>query len=76
MRYLADMWPSFDPHIRRELDHLRQVVSRRHQTPTREWPLTFVEEHDALFVVRQWPDGSITAYATSDYRDLSNGDAR
>jgi hypothetical protein len=36
----------------------------------------FVEEHDALFVVRQWPDGSITAYATSDDRDLSTGDAR
>jgi len=70
------MWPGFDPEIRRELEHIRQVVSRRHQTPMREWPLVFVEEHDALFVVRQWPDGSITAYAASDYRDLSNGDAR
>ena len=64
------MWSGFDPQLRRDLANIRQMVSLTHQTPTREWPLIFVEEHDALFVVREWPDGSITAYATSDYRNL------
>ena len=63
------MWSGFDPQLRRDLANIRQMVSLRHQTPTREWPLVFVGEHDALLVVREWPDGSITAYATSDYRN-------
>jgi hypothetical protein len=56
---------SFDPELWRQLETIRQHVRRQHQTPTREWPLVFVEEHDALFVVREWPDGSITAYTAS-----------
>ena len=67
------MWPGLDPKLRRELDNIRRMVALRHQTPTREWPLTFVQEYDALFVVREWPDGTVTAYATSEYRDLSRG---
>ena len=37
-------------------------------------PLAFVDAHDALFVVGQWPEGSVTGYATSNCRDLSSGD--
>jgi hypothetical protein len=40
------------------------VVKRRaRQTPTKEWPLIVVEEHGALLVIREWPDGAITVYA-------------
>jgi hypothetical protein len=63
------MWSGFDPEFVRQLDTIRQLVKLRHQSPTREWPLVFVDEHDLLFVIRQWPDGSMTAYATSDYSD-------
>jgi hypothetical protein len=59
------MWSGFDPETLRELRTLRQLVKLTHQTPTREWPLVFIEQHDALFVVREWPDGSITAYTMS-----------
>jgi hypothetical protein len=59
------MWYGFDPEIRRQLDCLRRMVALQHQTPTREWPLISVAQHDALLVVREWPDGSITAYLTS-----------
>ena len=61
------MWSGFDPELRRQLDNIRQMVALRYQTPTREWPLIVVEQHDMLLVVREWPDGSITAYATSDH---------
>lgn len=57
------MWSGFDPQIVRELQTIRELVKLRHQTPTREWPLVFVAQHDAVLVVREWPDGSITAYA-------------
>jgi hypothetical protein len=59
------MWHGFDPFIKKELASIRQMVALRHQTPTKEWPLVYVEEeeHAALLVVREWPDGSITAYA-------------
>jgi hypothetical protein len=63
------VWSGFDPELRRQLEHVRQMVARRHQTPTREWPLIFMDQYDALFVVREWPDGSITAYSTSEYSD-------
>jgi hypothetical protein len=56
------MWPGFDPSILRDLAAVREIVSRQHQTPTREWPLVYVDEHDVLLVVREWPDGSVTAY--------------
>lgn len=65
------MWSGFDPELRRQLESIRQMAKRSQQTPTREWPLIFIEDHDALFVVREWPDGAITAYATSDYSDLN-----
>jgi hypothetical protein len=67
------MWPGFDPELRRQLENIRQMVALRHQTPTREWPLIFVDEHDELLVVREWPDGSITAYSTSEYSDRIRG---
>ena len=56
------MWPGFDPSIMRDLATIREMVSRQHQTPTKEWPLVHVDEHNVLFVVREWPDGSVTAY--------------
>ena len=56
------MWPGFDPSTLRDLAFIRDMVSRQQQTPTKEWPLVYVDEHDVLFVVREWPDGSVTAY--------------
>jgi hypothetical protein len=64
------MWSGFDPELRRDFDSIRELVALRHQTPTREWPLVFVDEFDALLVVREWPDGSMTTYATSEYSDV------
>ena len=61
-RRRARMCPGFDPEIWRNLRTFREMVSRRYQTPTKEWPLLYVEEHAALLVVREWPDGSVTAY--------------
>lgn len=63
------MWSCFDPELRRQLDNVRQMVRLTHQTPTREWPLLFIDDRDELLVVREWPDGSITAYLTSEYSD-------
>ena len=62
------MWNGFDPSIWRDLSTIREMVGLRYQTPTREWPLIYIEEHDALFVVREWPDGSITAYTALNPR--------
>jgi hypothetical protein len=59
------MWSGFDPEVWRQLEFVREMVTLRHQTPTREWPLVFVEQHDELLVIREWPNGSITAYAAS-----------
>ena len=56
------MWPGFDPQLKRDLENIRQMVRLTHQTPTREWPLVFDHAHDQLLVVREWPDGSVTAY--------------
>ena len=64
------MWFGFDPETQRQLSMIRQMVARTHQTPTREWALIFVDECDQLLVVREWPDGSITAYTTSEYSEL------
>jgi hypothetical protein len=63
------MWFGLDPQLQRDLDRIREMSSLSRQTPTREWPLIFMEQHDALLVVREWPNGSITAYATSEYSD-------
>jgi hypothetical protein len=56
------MWPGLDPKLRRDLATFREMVALRYQSPTKEWPLVYVEERQALLVVREWPDGSITAY--------------
>ena len=68
------MWQGFDADLQRQLFLLKEQVMRRQQTPTHEWPLVFVEEHAALLVVREWPDGGLTAYAHSDIRDVSRGE--
>jgi hypothetical protein len=68
------MWSGLDPELRRQLACVRQMVALRHQTPTNEWPLIFMDQHDELLVVREWPDGSITAYCTTEYSDaIRNG---
>jgi hypothetical protein len=59
------MWSGFDPEIVRTLQTIRQLTKLTHQTPTREWPLVFAEQSDELFVVREWPDGTVTAYTVS-----------
>ena len=59
------MWFDLDPELRRQLEHVRRMVSLQHQTPVREWPLLSVDEHEALLVIREWPDGTITAYLAS-----------
>lgn len=67
------MWSGLDPEVRRQLQGIREMVSLRHQTPTREWPLIFVDAHRELLVVREWPNGSITAYMMSPQSDGANG---
>jgi hypothetical protein len=67
------MWQGFNAEIKRDLASVKALVNRRYQTPTREWPLIFVGQHDALLVVREWPDGEITAYWTSEIRDPLTG---
>ena len=59
------MWSSLDPELRRQLANIRQMVALQRQMPTREWPMISVEDDRALLVVREWPDGSITAYLAS-----------
>jgi len=65
------MWQGFDPEMTRDLMSVKAQVSRRFPRPTREWPLIFVGEHDALLVVREWPGGEITAYWTSEIRPIT-----
>ena len=48
--------------MRRDLDSIRTMVACQRQTPTHEWPLVYDESLKMLLVVREWPDGSITAY--------------
>jgi hypothetical protein len=68
------MWQGFDPEIIRDLAAVKALVRLTRQTPTREWPLVFVDDYDALLVVREWPDGQLTAYWTSEIRDPLTGD--
>jgi hypothetical protein len=56
------VWPGFDPNVWRDLTTFREMVALRYQTPQKEWPLIHLEQHNALLVVREWPDGSVTAY--------------
>ena len=53
----------------RDFARIRELAALTHETPSREWPLIFMEQHNELLVVREWPNGSITAYATSEYSD-------
>jgi hypothetical protein len=55
------MW-SLDPELHRQLKRVREMVTLQHEVPTREWPLIVEESHEELLVVREWPNGSITAY--------------
>lgn len=55
----------WDPEVERQLDFLKESLRRLRQTPTHEWPVVHVAEHDALLVVREWPDGALTAYAVA-----------
>jgi hypothetical protein len=59
------MWSGFDPRLRRQLEFIRLAVRRSHLCPVREWSLVHVEEHDAVLVIREWPDGQITARTVS-----------
>ena len=59
------MWHGLDPQLRRDLDTIREMVRKQHQTPLREWPLCYDEDSGSLLVVREWPDGGITAYLMS-----------
>jgi hypothetical protein len=63
------MWSGFDPQLRRDLENIRQMVRLQHQTPTREWPFVVDNPDDELLVVREWPDGSLTAYLTTKFSD-------
>lgn len=65
-------WPDFDPQLKRDLAAVKALTNLSHQAPTREWPLCFDHEHDAMLVVREWPGGEITAYWTSEIRDQGN----
>jgi hypothetical protein len=56
---------TFDPDLIRQLEHIREMIALQHQTPSREWPLGLGESERELFVVREWPNGSITAYTTT-----------
>jgi len=57
------MWSGINPEMRRQLKTIRQLVALQHQTPIKEWPLVFIAEFNALLVVREWADGSLTMYA-------------
>jgi hypothetical protein len=59
------MWFDLDPDLRRELQHIRRMVALQRQMPTREWPMIASDDDRALLVVREWPDGTITAYLAS-----------
>ena len=58
------MW-GMDPDIWKQFENIREMVRLTHLTPTKEWPLIFVDEFDELLVVREWPGGNITAYTAS-----------
>ena len=67
------MWHGFDAELWRKFETIKDLANLTRETPTREWPLIFVEEHDVMLVVREWPDGQITAYATSEFSDPKRG---
>ena len=66
------MWEGFDAETKRQLASIQEMTVLRSQTPTHEWSLVFVEEHKVLLVVREWPNGTLTAY-TCGRSDAPNG---
>ena len=56
------MWDGFDSDTQRQLAALKDLTKRRLSTPTHEWPVVFVKQVNALLVVREWPNGDLTAY--------------
>lgn len=54
------MWEFFDPEVRQKLSLLKHLTVLRRQTPLKEWPL--LADGNTLFVVREWPNGDVTAY--------------
>jgi hypothetical protein len=59
------MWYGFDPELKRQLAFVRDQVARRHQPPTREWPIVVPADNgepDVLLVIRERPDGALTAF--------------
>jgi hypothetical protein len=67
------MWPGFDPELQRQWQVIKGMVARQQQAPSREWPLHFDVDSDELLVVREWPDGSVTSYTTSEFSDRIRG---
>ena len=59
------MWYVLNPDLPREQAKTPEMAALRDQTPTREWLLLFREATDEVFVVREWPNGSITACTLS-----------
>jgi hypothetical protein len=57
------MWSGFDSDLQQQWKFVREMVALQRQTPKGEWPLVVIHEYDALFVVREWPNGSMTSYA-------------
>ena len=60
--------PSPDAELVKQLATIKETASLPHKTPTREWPLTFAHEHELMLIVREWPDGEITAFLTTEHR--------
>jgi hypothetical protein len=67
------MWPGFDRDLLRQLAFVREMVSLTRLAPTREWPLIVMESSRELFIVREWPNGSITAYTMPIDNPASSG---
>ena len=67
-RGVPAMWSGIDPELWKQLSNVRTMVSLRYQVPTKEWPLVFVEEHDELLVVREWPDGTASRTRRRSFR--------
>ena len=61
------MWSGFDPQLCRDWENIRRMISLSHQSPTSEWPLLVENAGGELLVVREWADGSLTAYLTTDH---------
>ena len=60
------MWLNMNPNCWPELRQIREAVARQHQVPTQECAVTYIKKYKAALVVREWPDGSLTANLTKD----------